>query len=285
MEYESTAIIRVLQRALGDEKDVACWELSQVPFEHPKYYDPVSLLTSWCSHASVLMRRSAYEKVGGYEKRLFMYGEDVELSYRFRAAGYKLRYCPDCVVAHFTYASEAEFKPVQFEGSISANVLIRARFGQLRDALAGIVNVVALRMNAGDKLRRKLLDKSLRKIAKNYWNFFSSRRRGDAFFPFRGFDYELSRDGAFFVRNRIFQYKPLVSVITRTIEGREYLLRECIASVINQTYSNIEHIVVQDRGESAAELVSKVAREYQGHTIRFLRSDKGGAYTCSESRY
>jgi GT2 family glycosyltransferase len=57
----------------------------------------IMTLLLW-KHACIFIRKSAYEKVGGYEPKIFMYAEDVELSYRFRAFGYHLRYCPNAVV-------------------------------------------------------------------------------------------------------------------------------------------------------------------------------------------
>ncbi|MBK8401206.1 MAG: glycosyltransferase [Propionivibrio sp.] len=39
---------------------------------------------------------------------------------------------------------------------------------------------------------------------------------------------------------------PLVSVVTRTYQGRLPWLEEAVTSVINQTYPNIELIVVED---------------------------------------
>ena len=48
--------------------------------------DPVTLDTVWCSGAAMLLRRSAFESVGGFAARIFMYGEDVDLSWRLRAS-------------------------------------------------------------------------------------------------------------------------------------------------------------------------------------------------------
>src|SRR5690606_29304492 len=89
LEFRPDSLTTVVATAINDDaQQVACWELRQIPYEHPKYYDPVTLETNWCSHACVLLRRSAYEQVGGYDDRIFMYAEDVELSYRFRSYGY-----------------------------------------------------------------------------------------------------------------------------------------------------------------------------------------------------
>ena len=58
----------------------------------PKAYDPVTLDTPWVSGAATLFRRSAFDSVGGFDPQLFMYGEDVDLSWRLRARGLRLRY-------------------------------------------------------------------------------------------------------------------------------------------------------------------------------------------------
>ncbi|MDC0362341.1 glycosyltransferase, partial [Halioglobus sp.] len=71
VEFTPQSILEVVSHALRDPKDIASWELRQQPFEHPKYYDPVTLHTSWSSHACILMLRDAYDSVGGYEKRIF----------------------------------------------------------------------------------------------------------------------------------------------------------------------------------------------------------------------
>lgn len=45
------------------------------------------------------MRRDAFEKVGGFDASLFMYGEDVDLSWKLRAYG-RLVLCDDAVFDH-----------------------------------------------------------------------------------------------------------------------------------------------------------------------------------------
>ena len=55
---------------------------------------------SFCGGAA-LISKSALRIVGGFDKKLFMYFEDVDLSWRFRLRGYKIGYSPEAKVAHF----------------------------------------------------------------------------------------------------------------------------------------------------------------------------------------
>jgi len=59
---------------------------------------------SFCGGAA-LISKSALRIVGGFDRKLFMYFEDVDLSWRFRLRGYKIGYCPEARVAHFRRGS------------------------------------------------------------------------------------------------------------------------------------------------------------------------------------
>lgn len=51
--------------------------------------------------AFMLIRKQALEKTGGFDERFFMYGEDVDLSYRIQEAGYTNYYFADSCILHF----------------------------------------------------------------------------------------------------------------------------------------------------------------------------------------
>src|SRR5438045_1762489 len=55
----------LLAHAESDDPKVGAWALRQIPYEHPKDYDPVTLDTTWCSGAALLVRREAFMPVGG----------------------------------------------------------------------------------------------------------------------------------------------------------------------------------------------------------------------------
>jgi GT2 family glycosyltransferase len=51
--------------------------------------------------AYMLVRRSVLDKVGSFDETFFMYGEDVDLSYRIQAAGFKNYYVAGAEIIHF----------------------------------------------------------------------------------------------------------------------------------------------------------------------------------------
>ncbi|HVB06885.1 MAG TPA: glycosyltransferase family 2 protein [Acidimicrobiales bacterium] len=54
----------------------------------------------WVSGAFLLLRRVAFESVGGFDERYFMYVEDLDLCWRLGRAGWKVRYAPEAVIVH-----------------------------------------------------------------------------------------------------------------------------------------------------------------------------------------
>jgi GT2 family glycosyltransferase len=52
------------------------------------------------SGAALLVRRTAYEQVGGMSERFFLYYDDTDLCWRLRLAGWDVRFCPEAVVEH-----------------------------------------------------------------------------------------------------------------------------------------------------------------------------------------
>jgi hypothetical protein len=61
----------------------------------------------WCG-AAVLLSRPYLDDVGLFDERLFLYYEDVELSLRGRAHGWRYRSAPESVVRHLHAASSGE---------------------------------------------------------------------------------------------------------------------------------------------------------------------------------
>jgi N-acetylglucosaminyl-diphospho-decaprenol L-rhamnosyltransferase len=61
----------------------------------------------WVSGSCFLARREAWQRVGGFDERYFMYAEDVDLCWRVRREGWTVVYEPAARVVHVQGASTA----------------------------------------------------------------------------------------------------------------------------------------------------------------------------------
>jgi len=53
------------------------------------------------SGAFMFARKDALDKTGGFDERFFMYGEDIDLSYRIQQSGYVNYYLSETIIIHF----------------------------------------------------------------------------------------------------------------------------------------------------------------------------------------
>ncbi len=252
---EPGALERLVETAAKDDPRVAAWEMRQIPYEHPKAYNPATLDSPWVSGAATLFRREAFEQAGGFDDAIFMYGEDVDLSWRLRAKGWRLTYQPRCAVVHRTYQVAAEVKPLQVFGGVRTNLGLRFRYGGPARIAQGFTMLAAeiLTPRSFPGRRRGLALAGLKAIARAPHFLFSRVASTKEFRPqFSGWGYETRRDGAFHPfpsrRESPSPVPPKVSILIRTVD-RPAWLRQALASCMHQTHENLEVIVVED-GES-----------------------------------
>ncbi len=62
--------------------------------------EPSEREVGWLSGSCLLMRRAAFDAVGGFDERYFMYMEDVDLGDRIVRAGWQNVYVPSAEVLH-----------------------------------------------------------------------------------------------------------------------------------------------------------------------------------------
>ena len=278
LEFEPDTLPTLLQVAQQDALQFASWECRQKPYEHPKDYHPVTGETLWSSSACVLFRLSAIRHVGLYEEALFMYGEDVELSYRLRDRGFKLKYVPQASVWHHTYEEAAQIKPMQFLGSTLANVLLRCRYGTRAEIIQGFVMFFGLfALRPQFEGQRKRLVGQLFKLLWLAPKFLRTRKLSHEHFPFRMWDYAMAREGAFYpFPENAPAHKPLVSVLVRTMPGCGGRLKEAIASIAAQTYAAIHLVVVEDGGNSAQAQLDEVKASGRFQEVTYSPLPKSG---------
>ncbi len=126
-----TAIGHLL--AVFDDPRTAAADARQIPAEHPKDYFPGTGEQAWASGCFLMVRRTAFEEVGGFDPALFTYGNDVDLSWRLRLRGHKVVHAPGAVVFHDKRLGEhAEVLPTSTElhQGLLARFLLAHKFGR-----------------------------------------------------------------------------------------------------------------------------------------------------------
>lgn len=238
-----------LEKAIlaADEK-VQAFEMRQFPHEHPKYYDPVTLRTDWASGAVFILTRKLFELTGGFDESIFMYCEDVDLSWRIRLAGFEIQYVPKAISAHFTAEDISQMKPTQIAGQLAGEKVLRLKFGDAVrvkewDEYRGLFEKFLQESDSVRQLSEKLLAQ-VEKHKNEYRHFYKTHVKNSAFKPNFEAGYTFHRTGALY-KNYLPSLQPAISVIVRTC-GRPDVLHLTLASLCNQTYSNFKVIVVED---------------------------------------
>lgn len=248
----------------SDEK-VAIFELRQKPYEHPKYYDPITQYTTWASGACFVIKRDIFEKIKGFDKKLFMYCEDVELSWHVRKNGYFIKYLYQVPINHYSYTEPNEFKETQYIYAIVNNLYLRAKYGNFKNLLKSFYIFLRVIHRNNTKLTDIEYKKLRKKIIKEYIKMcfksipaiifkLTHRTKGDFKAKFiNDLDYEVGKLDPFYILEKD-EAKSLVSIIVRTC-GRPDCLRETLISLRNQTYKNIEIVVVEDGKNTSEEMI------------------------------
>lgn len=78
------------------------WKLGPL-FQPARDPVPVDIVSGAC----MMMRKSVFERVGGFSEEYFMYAEDFDLCYKVAAAGLRNYYCGDAIVIHYGGGSSA----------------------------------------------------------------------------------------------------------------------------------------------------------------------------------
>lgn len=273
-EIHPNAFSEMEKAILKADDKVAAFEMRQFPYEHPKYYDPVTLKTDWASGAAVIVKRSIFELTGGFDESIFMYCEDVDFSWRIRAAGYDIQYVPTAITQHYTADDITEMKTSQIAGQLSGERVLRLKFGTKQQVKNWKeYRELFERFMQKDPKSRELAAKLLERVKKNeaqYRRFYHRFIQKGTFVPNFEPGYTFHRAGVTYV-NELPQTKPQITVVIRTYK-RPNVLRLTLQSLLNQTYKNFKVIVVEDGEQpTAGEVVSSFENDLD---IRYLPLNK-----------
>ena len=97
----------------------------------------------WAIGAFLLVRRAAFDEVGGFDERQWLYAEDLDLGWRLRHRGWVTRYEPRARVLHASSAAtSAAFGADRRAAFMAATyAVIARRGGPLRARTIALVNI------------------------------------------------------------------------------------------------------------------------------------------------
>ena len=107
----------------------------------------------WLSGACMLIRRSVFEQLGGFDEDFFLYCEDTDLCRRVWDAGHLVRYVPEARVEHIGGASSAagETQPIAARSRV---IYARKHMGPVRARVEAVGVALGEAARAAAKLRR-----------------------------------------------------------------------------------------------------------------------------------
>lgn len=100
--YPSARTIPSLRNGVGHALFANMWQGNPwtQAYRQNSHHDQLPRDAGWLSGACVLVRRSLFDQVGGFDEGFFMYFEDVDLGYRFGKLGFRNVYEPAALVEH-----------------------------------------------------------------------------------------------------------------------------------------------------------------------------------------
>jgi GT2 family glycosyltransferase/SAM-dependent methyltransferase len=119
--------VAALARMVAAQDGAVLVEATQFPAEHPKTYDPVTLETAWASGACLAISRKLFDATGGFDASFFMYGEDVDLSWRARALGFPVLIAPHAWFLHAV--TNRPDQPALRRAMLASTVVLARKWG------------------------------------------------------------------------------------------------------------------------------------------------------------
>lgn len=143
--YVSAAI----KKMFGQSQDYYANHLS------PEDIGPVDILVG----AFMFVKRSVYNQIKGFDEDYFMYGEDIDISYKALKAGYQNFYYGDTTVIHYKGESTLKDKKYakRFYGAMQIFYRKHFKNNRLFDALVWFGLKVAFALRKGPSTKKKIV--------------------------------------------------------------------------------------------------------------------------------
>ncbi|MCW5520332.1 glycosyltransferase family 2 protein [Aureitalea sp. L0-47] len=104
------------------------------PNRYPKrkieYKEPITV--DWVNGAFLFFRKDAFETIGGFDTKIFLYWEEMDLCHRLRKSGYKTVLVPEAKILHYQGVSIGKSREINKEAYRSYLYVTKKNFGFLK---------------------------------------------------------------------------------------------------------------------------------------------------------
>jgi O-antigen biosynthesis protein len=205
--------------------------------------------------AFMFMRKSALDKVGLLDEEFFMYGEDIDLSYRILKGGYKNYYLPETTIIHYkgesTKKGSINYVLVFYKAMM---IFARKHFSKKNASLYVFLIYIAIYFRAAISLSKRLVDKMLQ--------------------PF--VDASIMAIGLTVIiplwQNYRFDGREVYSSIFITIISASYILVWLISSWFSGAYDKPQKLFAASKGIAVGTLVILAIYALLPNDLRFSRA-------------
>ena len=268
----------LIQNCMSSPQGTSLWEVSPSLTNRALYYDPVTLEIPCSDLECGVIKRECFNSVGGFDESFPILDKGFELGYRMRAHGYSLRNIG--LPGLFTRLAKVESttKLADLHDSERTLNLMRLKYGSRFQGVFAYSRLYWTRGREFSKCRKQVellgFNAKHRPLSK-FGPALPLRNIGPSRLWRKG--YEISMGGSTIPYFNELTDPPKVSIIIRTYAGRGYWLRESVCSVLNQTYPNIELMVVEDGSNEHEEFLGLIHDSLRaGQTVKYLTQKKLG---------
>lgn len=275
-----TCIEQAVKACRRSRPTTCLWELYPTILERTQYCDPVTLGIPNSPMHFAIIRREALDALDGFDPRMPLEGQGLDLSYRLRSHGGSLITIGQ--KNHVTSVPDANEREVwRGKQQRLLTLLMMRRFygGSILKTLSPFMYSVAI-MCSNSPWSHKL---TALKVARQHISLKSNQFRNNAHSSgaspsrlLRG-EYEINFGPSRRSGKVPDHEKPLISIIIRTYAGRIAWLKESVRSALNQTYPKLEIIVVEDGTSESADYIESLSSSLAAEqSIVYLTQKKLG---------
>ena len=138
--------------------------------DHDSFYAKVQKI-DWVTGAALFVRRDVFEKTGGFDERIFLYGEDVDLCYRIKKLGFKIIFSP---VAKMVHLGRGSHKGVNIGAIVGEYKGILYFYRKYRGILPQVLLQILLKIGAFLRIIVFGLALGRNELLTAYWKAFNT---------------------------------------------------------------------------------------------------------------